>query len=381
MFKRFGGVVLGVLFLISATTLTEATTSNMQSGMICPSRLQLRYPQRCSNGGAREELTEIAVQGLYPKRPLPTESIDPSLGIVPFTYLRSGREDGTPVYSSYQDALGGQNPVWTVEPGFVFFSWIDRFEEDGKVIYMIAPGIFIQGGGLGRISLTYFHGVALRRTPHRPFAWVLNRVQTSTAPGFDQTLTGRWVNRYDTVWIYDVVRVGNLDWYKVGPNEWIEQRQLAVVEPDPTRPEGVEDDRWISINLYEQTLMVYEGGQLVYATLVSSGLKGWWTQPGVFQVYSKLEGDRMMGAFEAERSDFYYLEDVPWSLYYDKARALHGTYWHNGFGYPRSHGCVNLALIDAHWLYNWTEEGTWVYIFDPTGETPTDPSQFSVGGA
>lgn len=381
MLRRFSGVVLSVLFLLIVASLAEATASSKQLGMVCPSRLQLRYPQHCSNGGAREGLTEMAVQGLSPQRPLPTESLDPSLGIVPFSYLRSGRQDGTPVYSSYQDALQGRNPVWTVEPGFVFFSWIDRFEEDGKVIYMIAPGVYIPGGGIGRISLTYFHGVALRRTPDRPFAWVLMRLQTTTSPGFDQPQTGRWINRYEKVWIYDVVRIGDYDWYKVGPDDWIEQRRLAVVKPDTTRPDGVEDHRWISINLYEQTLMVYEEGQLIYATLVSSGLQGWWTQPGLFQVFSKLEGDRMMGSFEADRSDFYYLEDVPWNLYYDKARALHGTYWHNGFGYPRSHGCVNLALIDAHWIYNWAEEGTWVYIFDPSGETPTDPSEYSDGGA
>jgi hypothetical protein len=209
----------------------------------------------------------------------------------------------------------------------------------------------------------------------------LSSTRTVSEPGFGKPLTNHWVNRYETVWIYDVERVGNLDWYQVGPGEWLEQRLLAVVNPDPTVPEGVEDNRWISINLYEQTLMVYEDGQLVYATLVSSGLKGWWTQPGVFQVYTKLDGDRMMGAFEADRSDYYYLEDVPWTLYYDKARALHGAYWHNGFGYPRSHGCVNLSLIDAHWLYNWSEEGTWVHVFDPSGETPTDAEQYGVGGA
>ena len=88
----------------------------------------------------------------------------------------------------------------------------------------------------------------------------------------------------------------------------------------------------------------------------------------------------MGGAFEADRSDYYFLEDVPWILYYDESRALHGAYWHNRFGYPRSHGCVNLPLADAHWIYDWAEEGTWVYVFDPTGETPTDPSKFGPGG-
>ncbi|MCK4961432.1 MAG: hypothetical protein KAS19_03055, partial [Anaerolineales bacterium] len=86
MLRRFSGVVLSVLLLLVAASLAEAGASSMQLGMVCPSRLQLRYPQHCSNGGVREGLTEMAVQGLSPQRPLPTESLDPSLGSVPFYY-------------------------------------------------------------------------------------------------------------------------------------------------------------------------------------------------------------------------------------------------------------------------------------------------------
>ena len=320
MFLRLIGMVLG-LIIVATTSPVEAKPSDEQLGVLCPSRLQLRHPQLCSQGGAREELTRLAIEGYYPQRPLPSYSLDPELGYVPYFYLRSTREDGTHVYGSYQDALKEENPAWTVEPGFVFFSWIDRFDENGKIVYMITPGAYVNGDGLSRISLPNFHGVALRQNPDRSFAWVLASTRTVSELGFGKHLTNQWLNRYQTVWIYDVEWVGNLDYYQVGPDEWIEQRLLAVVNPDLTAPEGVDDNRWISINLYEQTLMVYEDGQLVYATLVSSGLKGWWTQPGVFQVNTKLDGDRMMGAFEADRSDYYYLEDVPWTLYYDKARA------------------------------------------------------------
>jgi lipoprotein-anchoring transpeptidase ErfK/SrfK len=89
----------------------------------------------------------------------------------------------------------------------------------------------------------------------------------------------------------------------------------------------------------------------------------------------------MSGSFEIDRSDAYYLEDVPWTMYFDEARALHGAYWHNGYGYPRSHGCVNLSPGDARWLYEWAELGDWVYVHDPSGLTPTDPSLYGSGGA
>jgi lipoprotein-anchoring transpeptidase ErfK/SrfK len=115
--------------------------------------------------------------------------------------------------------------------------------------------------------------------------------------------------------------------------------------------------------------------------MVSTGLPGWWTQPGTFQVYAMLERDDMTGAFEADRSDYYLLEDVPWVLYFDKARAMHGAYWHDGYGLPRSHGCVNLSPADAHWLYDWAVDGTWVHVWDPSGRTPTDPESYGDGGA
>jgi lipoprotein-anchoring transpeptidase ErfK/SrfK len=76
---------------------------------------------------------------------------------------------------------------------------------------------------------------------------------------------------------------------------------------------------------------------------------------------------------------FYYLEDVPWVLYFDQARSLHGTYWHNRFGTPTSHGCVNMSIADARWFYDWASEDTWVYVWDPSGNTPTDPAVYGPG--
>ncbi len=183
------------------------------------------------------------------------------------------------------------------------------------------------------------------------------------------------------VQIYESQEVEGATWYRIGPDEWVADNLLAIVTPDPQRPEGIPEDRWIDINLYEQTLTVYDQGELVFATMASTGLPGWWTQPGVFQVYARLENDDMSGAFAADRSDYYLLEDVPWVLYYDKARAMHGAYWHNGYGLPRSHGCVNLSPTDAHWLYDFAQEGTWVHAWDPSGKTPTDAEFYSDGGA
>jgi hypothetical protein len=380
------GLLIGLLLIAVGTETADAADLNSTRAIskhadaVCPVRLQLRFPERCTAGG-RTEITELAQRGEYPNRPLPLGPIDPSLAALPFYYLRSYRDGGTPLYTSLEDAINGDNAYRTIEEGFVFFSWIQRFEQDGEVAYMIVPGVYIRSKDVSRLTPPSYHGITLTRTPSQEFAWVLDLTETRRAPGSNAPTTGRTFYRFDMVWIYEVQNVGGLDWYRIGPEDWIEQRRIAKVTPDPSRPEGVEANRWISINLYEQTLAVYEDGEMVYATLVSTGLDGWWTQPGVFQVYEKLEADPMQGAFTADRSDYYYLEDVPWILYFDKARALHGAYWHNGYGYPRSHGCVNLSPADAHWLYNWADVGTYVYVFDPSGETPTDAELYGEGGA
>lgn len=384
--SRWLGLVFGLLlvgssvYVASAATTDESEHVRARADVTCPLRLQLRYPERCRSGG-RSVLIELAKRGEFPSRPFPLSSTDPLLGDLPFYYLQSRREGGTPLYTSLDDAINEENAYRVVEDGFVFFSWIQRFERDGTVAYMIVPGVYIRSDGVSRLNPPSYQGVSLTRTPTQEFAWVLVRTETRSGPGTNAPKTGRTVNRFDMVWIYETQNAGGLDWYRIGPHDWIEQRLIAKMTPDPSRPEGVAADRWISINLYEQTLAVYEQGEMVYTTLISSGLDGWWTQPGVFQVYEKLESDPMQGAFTADRSDYYYLEDVPWILYFDKARALHGAYWHNGYGYARSHGCVNLSPADAQWLYNWADIGTYVHVFDPSGRTPTDSDVYGEGGA
>jgi lipoprotein-anchoring transpeptidase ErfK/SrfK len=187
--------------------------------------------------------------------------------------------------------------------------------------------------------------------------------------------------RENIVAVFDTRQTGDTKWVMIGPNEWIEKRYVKQVLVDTTAPEGVDTDRWINVNLEEQTLAVYDRRQLVFATLVATGMDPFYTRPGLFQIQQKKELETMSGSFEADRSDFYYLEDVPWTMYYDQNRALHGAYWRTMFGYPQSHGCINLSPGDAHWLFDWANTGDWVYVWDPSGKTPTDPSYYGPGGA
>jgi len=348
--------------------------------ILCTPRIQLRHSAQCASYGPASQLAKYARDGVFPSEPLAANNVDRGLSYIPYKYLNVTKKDIN-VYASVQSALNSSNPTRSLGRGFVYVSWTDRFEAQGKIAYQIGPGEFIRGDNVSRISTPTFLGLTFTQTPDRPFGWIMRGGNSYIAPGRDQLQTSKTYYRFENVRVYDAVTVGDYEWYMIAPGEWIEQRNIAMVTPDLTKPEGVEDDRWISVNLFEQTLAAYENGELVFATAIASGLRGWWTQPGVFQVYAKLDRTNMSGAFEADRSDFYSLQDVPWVLYYDQSYAIHGTYWHNNYGYQQSHGCVNLAPADAQWIYNWAEKGTTIHIWDPSNITPTDPALYGPGGA
>jgi lipoprotein-anchoring transpeptidase ErfK/SrfK len=126
------------------------------------------------------------------------------------------------------------------------------------------------------------------------------------------------------------------------------------------RPLGVgPHERWIDVNLSTQTLAAYEGNELAFSSLISSGTWEHPTVTGQFRVWIRFESQTMDG----RRLGYdYYLENVPYVMYFYEDYALHGTFWHNNFGTPMSHGCVNMKTEDARWLFNWSRVGTVVNV-------------------
>lgn len=112
------------------------------------------------------------------------------------------------------------------------------------------------------------------------------------------------------------------------------------------------DDRWIEIDLSDQKLYAHNGGNIDYSFLISSGKWGR-TPTGEFRVWIKLKYTKMSGGSKALRT-YYYLPNVPYVQYFYKGFGLHGTYWHDNFGTPMSHGCINMRTVDAEKLYYWT---------------------------
>jgi hypothetical protein len=130
--------------------------------------------------------------------------------------------------------------------------------------------------------------------------------------------------------------------------------------PTPEPPRGDLGLKHIIVNLSEQHLYAYEGETLVFDTAVSTGRDGFDTPPGEFSIYSKLDVQTMEGTISDE---YYLVPDVPNVMYIYGGVALHGTYWHDMFGVARmSHGCVNLPLWAAEWVYGWAPLNTPVTV-------------------
>ena len=160
----------------------------------------------------------------------------------------------------------------------------------------------------------------------------------------------------------------------------VEQPSAATREPKPVAPaatllplpsptattapapwQAAEGGKVIDVDLSAQWLSAYENGELVYRAPVATGKDGFDTPTGTFDVYSKVPLRTMRGSLNGET---WTVPNVPNVMYIDGMVALHGTYWHNKFGtgVRMSHGCVNLSLADAAWLYEWAPVGTIVHV-------------------
>jgi hypothetical protein len=196
-----------------------------------------------------------------------------------------------------------------------------------------------------------------------PFAWVLWRHCATKVPAGARNCDGAGqLNRYQLVNIYATVNVNGWNWHLIGPGLWTNQQNLSIVYPASPAQFG---GQWVAVNTYEQNLVAYNGNSPAMATLVSTGIENgeWDTDPGTFTVRLKLENGPMDGG--AGGDDFYSLDQVPYHMYFHGLVALHGAYWHDGFGYTHSHGCVNLTISDSKWLYtNWVAEDSTVYVYD-----------------
>jgi lipoprotein-anchoring transpeptidase ErfK/SrfK len=134
--------------------------------------------------------------------------------------------------------------------------------------------------------------------------------------------------------------------------------------PKPTDPRPDLGNAYIEVNLSEQHLYVWDGGEMIFDHAVSTGRPGWETPTGVFEIHTYVTIQDMEGGFPKGGPEYYFQPDVPWVMYFDyNGDAIHGVYWHNNFGIrATSHGCVGVPVWVAKWIWDWSNLGTPIWI-------------------
>ena len=129
-------------------------------------------------------------------------------------------------------------------------------------------------------------------------------------------------------------------------------RPLNAAEFAPISPDVPLTAKRIEVDLKNQITTAYESDKPVFTARVATGVGGYYTTPGQHTIFEKRPSRRMVGGAAA---NYYDLPGISWVSYFTRSRiAFHSTYWHNDYGAPRSHGCVNMLPEDAQWVYRWT---------------------------
>lgn len=259
--------------------------------------------------------------------------------------LRSfGRDEVIEITSEARGDFGygnAFNSTWyrVNDEGFTYSGWVQPVQSAyNKPVFEIPSA-----GVLGEITVPYsdtrLESSALSRRGYRVYY------------GSTHWVTGVVVNSKEkSVWykIYD--RLLQKSFFVAA----VEMRLIPPDELSPLSPEVPDPDKHVLVDLATQVVTAFEGERIVLVTRCSSGAKGSRTPLGDFRTFHKGPSIHMTNQGDAV-GHIYDLPGVPWvSFFTGSGVALHGTYWHNDYGRPRSRGCVNLKPADAKFLYRWT---------------------------
>ena len=293
------------------------------------------------------------------------DAVEDAEPILPFIYGKRWRRWRAPAWDSLRAWNAGRAPTHNLEgtPKYSFVEAIDTprgqvlRRRDGVVVpadeVFIYPVDRFAGRDLearpvaaGRAAawVVAYDGVAVRAEPHAdaPIMATLDYHRELTVDAVPVDVDDRGTNRW---WrIPDAVVPGVDGWVPAGTEGIRVLRPLArPLEVDP-------DELWVDVDRKEQVLALRRGDRVLYATLVSTGEGARWATPqGLYRVYDKSVYGDMKSRDDAEEP--YHVEKVPWVMHFKHRYALHGVFWHWGFGHPASHGCVNLAPRDARYLF------------------------------
>ncbi len=233
------------------------------------------------------------------------------------------------------------NKAWyQVDDGYTYSGWLQPVETKlQKPVYEIPSE-----GQLGEIT------VPMSETRLVPYTYAKNGYRLYYG-------SAHWVKKVV------VTREEKSIWYEIFDNEikksfYVPHYNMRLIPPGELTllsPDIPESEKLIHVDLASQFVTAFEGNNMVFSSRCSSGSKGTRTPTGEFFTYHKGPSIHMTNQDEDGAKNYYDLPGVPWcSFFTGVGNAFHGTYWHNDYGRPRSHGCVNLPSEKAKWLYRWS---------------------------
>ncbi len=237
------------------------------------------------------------------------------------------------------------------------FALVGQFEDEGRQFGVTTELRLIPLDRTRWIQPSTFHGLALDEQTTLPVGFVMKKKAHRYARDERGRMTESSATSYREAIALTDRREGGYREAKDG--SWVREQDLRVVGAMTRAPVWArEGKRWLDVSILEQSLVAYEGQKPIYVTLVSTGAGGLGdpktthaTVQGAFLIHTKHITTTMDGD---ETGDEFDLRDVPFVQYFNEGYALHAAYWHDDFGTPRSHGCVNLAPTDAAWLFQFT---------------------------
>lgn len=315
-------------------------------------------------------------------RPLPPlEPASPTDDGLPYRYFFAGAS-GAYAFANLDNALDG-SPDQELEQGFAV-AIVEEKRAHNEAWGRTKKNRWVAMRELVPARSFLFHG-ELVADGKLDVAWVTVEKASMFASEKADKVASTHV-RFEKVHVREEKGAGDKLMLRVeesGVSGWMRAKDLsrARLAPPPVEAGRTADaatERWIDVDLNQQTIVAYEGTKPVFASIVSTG-KGppksdFATPVGVHRIWVKIFTTKMDNLEKEDVEKHYALEDVPWVQFFDKAVALHGAFWHRDFGHIHSHGCVNLAPLDARWLYAFTSPHLpigWSAVYPTKGEPGT----------
>jgi hypothetical protein len=274
-----------------------------------------------------------------------------SAGRVPANYVLVGPA-GTTAFDK-PPARPHDTPEGTrLGPGFGFVATEER-SVGGRRYVHLQDGRWLPAADVTRARPSTFTGSRIASGETLRLGWVItSEARVHALPAVSSSVVATRPAHTRVVFA-DRCESG---WCRLSPVGWIRAADLAIpvlaARPDRAGPL----ERWLDVDLTSQTLVAYQGDQPLYATLISSGIgqrgSPLATPSGLFTIVSKHELVRMDNLQHTGVVPYAY--DVPLAQYFTDGKALHAALWHDRFGHPTSHGCINMAPRDAEWLFTFT---------------------------